>query len=152
VKAKKTKPERRASAPALNAFAGKTSAPDAQELASALGQTQALWDKLVDDLCKHEVDIQEWGSSSPKAGWSLRLKRKDRIILYLVPMKGSFQAAIVLGDKAVKVARDSKLPGRVLKTLAEARRYAEGTGIRVLVQRPEDLAAMEKLALIKLAH
>jgi hypothetical protein len=139
-------------APVLNAFAGKTDVPDAQELTLALGPTRALWDKLVDSLQHKHAVVQEWGSSSPKAGWSLRLKRKERIIVYLIPQHGSFQAALVLGDKAVKAARESKLPKRVAKTLAEARRYAEGTGIRMAVKGPADLAAIEKLALIKIEN
>jgi len=144
-------------APVLNAFAGKTDAPDNRELAAALGPAHALWDKLVDSLHrKLVVDVQEWGSSSQKAGWSLRLKRKyknrDRIILYLVPTHGSFQAALVLGDKAVKAVRESKFPERALKTVAEARRYAEGTGIRLRVDGPEDLAVVERLAIIKIEN
>jgi hypothetical protein len=119
---------------------------------STLGPAQALWDKLVDDLREHGVTVQEWGSSSAKAGWSLRLKRKDRIILYLVPLPGSFQAALVLGDKAVKAARERKLSTSVLKALAEARRYAEGTGIRIAVKGAANLAAVEKLALIKIEY
>lgn len=138
---------------ALNAFAGKTDAPNAQELTLALGPTKALWDKLVDRLQrKHEVNGQEWGSYSPKAGWSLRLKCKERIILYLIPLHGSFQAALVLGDRAVKIAREAKLPKSVLKTIAEARRYAEGTGIRIAATEPEDIATIEELALIKIEN
>jgi hypothetical protein len=135
----------------LNAFAGKTDAPDDQELTLALGPAKTLWKKLVGDMdAKHVVNVQEWGSSSRKAGWSLRLKRKDRIILYLIPMRESFQVSLVLGDKAVKAARKSKLPERVLKTIAGAKRYAEGTGIRLAVTAPEDLAAIEQLAQIKI--
>jgi hypothetical protein len=137
----------------LNAFAGKTDAPDDQELTLALGPAKTLWKKLVGDLdAKHLVNVQKWGSSSPKAGWSLRLKRKDRIILYLIPMRGSFQVSLVLGDKGVKAARASKLPEPVLKTIAGAKRYAEGTGIRLAVTGPEDLAAIEHLAQIKIEN
>jgi hypothetical protein len=153
VKTEKANGKKRAPVVSLNAFVGKTDAPDAQELTRALGPTKALWDKIVDGLQhKHEVNIQEWGSHSPRAGWSLRLKRKDRIILYLIPLHGSFQVALVLGDRAVKTAREAKLPKSVLKTIADARRYAEGTGIRIAVRGPEDLAAIEKLALIKIEN
>jgi hypothetical protein len=137
----------------LNAFAGKTDPPDDQELRLALGPAKTLWEELVGDLQgKHDVNVQEWGSSSPKAGWSLRLKRKDRIILYLIPMRGSFQVSLVLGDKGVKAARQSELPERVLKTIAGAKRYAEGTGIRLAVRGPADLAAIEQLAQIKIEN
>ena len=136
-------------APPVNAFIGKTEPPDDQELELALGPAKALWDKLADRLRKHEVNAQEWGSYSPKAGWSLRLKRKDRIIVYLIPLHGSFHVSLVLGHKGVKAARASALPEHVLKTIAGARRYAEGTGIRLAVTAPGDLAVVEKLALIK---
>jgi hypothetical protein len=65
-------------------------------------------------------------------------------------MRDSFQVSLVLGDKGVKAARQSKLPERVLKTIAGAKRYAEGTGIRLAVTAPEDLAAIEQLAQIKI--
>jgi hypothetical protein len=40
----------------------------------------------------------------------------------------------------------------VLKLLDEAPRYAEGTGLRLMVKGPKDLAAIRKLALVKLAN
>lgn len=134
----------------VNAFIGKPDPPDDQELALVLGSAKALWDKLVDRLRKFDVDVKEWGSYSPKAGWSLRLKRKERIIVYLIPVLGSFQVSLVLGDKAVKAARASALPESVLKTIAGARRYAEGTGIRLTIKTAGDLAVVEKLAFIKI--
>lgn len=94
----------------LNAFAGKADPPNEQELRGALGSAKALWDRLVDSLSKHTVNVHEWGSYSRKAGWSLRLKRKDRIILYLIPLRGSFQVSLVLGDRGVQAARASDLP------------------------------------------
>ena len=135
-----------------NAFVGKTDAPNSRELTQAIGSAKELWDKLVEDLRRQYELNQEWGSYSPKAGWSLRLKRKDRIILYLIPLHGSFQAALVLGDKAVKATGETKLPERVRKTIVEARRYAEGTGVRIAVKGHGDLAAIEQLALIKIEN
>lgn len=135
----------------INAFAGKADAPGDRELRLVLGPAKTLWDKLVGDLQrKNIVNAEEWGSSSRKAGWSLRLKQKDRIILYLAPLPGSFQVALVLGVKGVKAALTSQLPERVLKTIAGAKRYAEGTGIRLPVTAPEDLVAIEQLAQIKI--
>lgn len=147
---KTTKRAKAAPAPPVNAFIGKTEPPDDQELRLALGPAKPLWDQLTARLRQHEVNSQEWGSYSPKAGWSLRLKRKDRIILYLIPLPGSFHVSLALGNKAVKAARTADLPEHVLKTIAAAKRYAEGTGIRLPVTTFADLAAVEKLALIKI--
>jgi len=146
----KPKPKKRAAPASANAFVGKLERPNDDELAAALGPAKALWDALAGDLVREtEIDVQEWNSYSPKAGWSLRLKRRGRVIVYLVPLRGSFQAAMALGDKAVKVAQKSELPARVRKIIAEAPRYAEGTGVRIGVSGPEDASAVKMLARIK---
>lgn len=136
-----------------NAFIGKTKKPTDEELAAALGPAKALWDQLVADLA-HEngVDVQEWSSYSPKAGWALRLKRKKRTIVWLSPCQGSFRVMFILGDRAVKAARQSKLPQRVIKIIDEAPRYPEGTGIRMNMKGPKDIAVVKKLAVIKLEN
>ena len=150
VKPQKTKAKERASPASPNAFVGKLERPNNDELAAALGPAKALWDELASDLAReNQIDVQEWNSYSPKAGWSLRLKHSGRIIVYLIPLRGSFQAALVLGDKAVKLALQSELPERARKMIAEARRYAEGTGVRISVNGPEDVSAVKKLARIK---
>jgi hypothetical protein len=135
-----------------NAFIGRTTLPTTQELSAALGSTAAEWKQLVDWLAEEGVADQEWKSSAAKYGWSLRLKRKKRTIIYLAPCNGCFRVSFVLGDRAVAAARESDLPMAVLKLLDEAPRYAEGTGLRLLVKGPKDLAPIRKLALIKLAN
>jgi hypothetical protein len=49
-------------------------------------------------------------------------------------------------------ARQANLSKSTLKLLGEAPRYPEGTGLRLLVKSAKDLAAIRKLALIKLAN
>lgn len=150
MKARKTKAKSPASAVSPNAFVGKSERPSNDELAAALGPTKALWDELASDLAReNQIDVQEWKSYSPKAGWSLRLKHGERTIVYLIPLRGSFQAALVLGDKAVTAAQQSPLPARVRKIIAEAPRYAEGTGVRISVNGPEDVSVIRTLARIK---
>jgi hypothetical protein len=150
VKTQKTKAKKRNPTVSPNAFVGKLERPNDDELAAALGPAKALWDELASDLVRaNQIDVQEWNSYSPKAGWSLRLKYGKRTIIYLVPLRGSFQAALALGDKAVKAAKESALPARVWKIIAEATRYAEGTGVRISVNGPEDAAIVKKLARIK---
>jgi hypothetical protein len=128
-----------------NAFIGKTEAPTDAELSAALGATRALWDQLVNDL---HLDEEGWKSYSPKHGWSYRLKRGKRRIIYMVPAQGAFEAAFILGDKALAAARESKLPKKVL----DGTRYPEGTGIRVEVKSAKELVLVEKLAAVKLAN
>ena len=135
-----------------NAFIGKATLPAEQELSAALGSTAELWKQLVNWLAEQGVADQEWKSSSPKYGWSLRLKLKKRTIVYLGPCNGCFRVAFVLGDRAVAAARKSDLSKSALKLLDEAPRYAEGTGVRLMVKASEDLADVRRLAIIKLAN
>ncbi|MGA3079821.1 MAG: DUF3788 domain-containing protein [Terracidiphilus sp.] len=135
-----------------NAFIGKTTLPTAEEVAASLGPSAELWKQLIDWFAGQQVTTQVWQSVSPKYGWALRLKLKKRTIVYLGPCNGCFRVSFVLGDRAVAAAREGGLSKSTLKILDEAPRYAEGTGLRLMVKAPKDLAAIRKLALIKLAN
>lgn len=136
-----------------NAFIGQTTQPTQAEIASALGATEGLWRQLLDWLAaEHNISDGEWKSSSLKYGWSVRMKLKKRTIVYLAPCGRCFRASFVLGDKAIAAARQAALPKSVLKAIDEAPRYAEGTGVRLIVKKPADLPGIRKLVEIKLAN
>jgi hypothetical protein len=132
-----------------NAFIGRTQPPTDDELSAELGAARVLWDELLTELA---LPIQQWHSYSPKAGWSLKLKLKKRTIVYLAPRHGSFQVAFILGAKAVEAARQAKLSKALMKIIDEAPRYPEGTGVRLEIAARKDLAAVKKLAMVKLAN
>jgi hypothetical protein len=132
-----------------NAFIGSAQPPTDDELSVQLGAARALWDELLTLLA---LPVREWHSYSPKAGWSLKLKLGKRTIVYLAPCHGSFRVAFVLGAKAVEAARQCELPKAVIKIIDEAPRYAEGTGVRLEIKARKDLAAVKKLADVKLAN
>ena len=135
-----------------NAFIGKTTIPTAEEVAAVLGSSADVWKQLVDWMAEQGVTVQEWNSYSVKSGWAMRIKVKKRNIVYLAPCSGCFRVAFILGDRAVAAARQSDLSKSTLKLLDEAPKYPEGTGLRLVVRVPKDLAAIRKLALIKLAN
>jgi hypothetical protein len=136
-----------------NAFIGKATQPTASQIAAALGESAQPWRQLMDWLVTEQrIDEQEWKSISPKYGWSLRVKLKKRTIVYLGPCADCFRASFVLGDRAVAAARQASLPKSVLTAIDEARRYAEGTGLQLIVHRASDLPAIQKLVEIKLAN
>jgi hypothetical protein len=138
--------------PCTNAFIGKVKAPSNAELDKALGAAKKIWSELLADLAAQGIDVQEWGSSSKKLGWSLRVKRDDRVIVYLAPGEGCFLASFALGSKAMQAARQSDLPQPVIKIMDEAKRYAEGTAVRLNVKTAKDAAAVRKLAKAKLEN
>src|SRR5437868_15471787 len=122
---------------AVNAFIRKPKPPTGAELGSELGDKRALWEELVTALMMQYKLTRGWNSYSRKAGWALRLKRGDRNIVYLSPFHGGFRASFALGDKAVAAARKSGLLPRIPKLIMEAKRYAEGTAVRLDVNDSE---------------
>lgn len=139
---------------AQNAFIGKLEPPSPEELSAALGAASPLWHEFIDWLAtEHDVRDQLWKSVYPKKyGWSMRMLQKKRAIVHMAPGRGCFFVAFLLGDRAVAAAKTAKLPKSLLAQLAEARRYAEGTGIRLTVKSAKDLAPIRKLAEIKLVN
>ena len=136
-----------------NAFINKLKQPTNAELTAALGPAKATWDQLLSELAGElDANVHEWNCYSLKAGWSLRVKRKERTIVWLAPCPGAFRVAFILGDKAVLAAQEAKLPKRILKIINEAPKYPEGTGVRLEVKSSKDIATLKKLAAIKLAN
>ncbi len=135
-----------------NAFIGSKTPPSETRVTAALGPSAAAWKELIAWLGVQGIAGKEWKSVAPKYGWALSPELKKRRILYLGPCDGCFRVAFVLGDKAVAAARESDLPKAVLKEIVEAKRYAEGTGIRLFVRTAKDLAPIKKLVAIKLAN
>lgn len=136
-----------------NAFEGKVEKPTSFEIAAALGASAATWDALIDWLAaEHKVTTLEWKSLSPKYGWSLRLKLKQRTIVYLAPCYGCFRVSFVLGDRAVEAVKHSSLPQAIITLVQQSPKYPEGTGVRLVAKGMKDLPAIRKLVEIKLAH
>ena len=136
-----------------NAFIGRTGRPSDADLDKALGQTKAVWDGLIAGLAAdHDIAVQEWKCYSVKAGWSLRLKRGKRTILWLGPCAGCFRVMFILGDRALEAARQSGLSAKALRVLDQAEKYPEGTGVRLLIKGQGDIPTVKKLVVAKLEN
>lgn len=134
-----------------NAFIGRTTPPSEPDLERALGPAKPVWDRLIAELASdHDAGHRDWKSYSTKAGWSLRVTRGRRTVVWMVPCHRCFLAAFILGDKALLAARRSRLPARVLGMLDAAPRYPEGTGLRLRITAAKDLAVVKTLAALKL--
>ena len=70
----------------------------------------------------------------------------------MTPCQGYFLASFALGEKAVRAAHQSGLPDSVLSVIDNARKYAEGRGVRLEVRSQGDLENIQKLAAIKMAN
>ena len=58
----------------------------------------------------------------------------------------------VFGDKAIEVVQSSEVPVSIKQELVEARKYAEGRGVRMLVKTKADVDVMKTLVEIKLKY
>ncbi len=138
---------------ALSAFDDKAHPPGEKDLGSVLGTAFDAWTQLISLVTSTVQPIDEvWGFSSASAGWSLRLQRKGRVILYMTPRDGCFLVSLALGEKAVAAAREARLPASLLKVIDAAPRYAEGRGVRLEVRQKRQVAALARIALIKMEH
>lgn len=135
---------------ALSTFSDKTHQPTDKDLRLALGQAYTAWMRLIELASDRITPIsQVWGFTSASTGWGLRLKRKDRVILYMTPRENHFLVSFALGEKAVAAAQAQKLPAAVLKAIEAAPKYAEGRGVRFKVQHTREVVALATLAKIK---
>jgi hypothetical protein len=136
-----------------NAFIGRKTPPSDADLASALGALKPLWDEITDGIGRElELLGREWKSYGPKHGWVLRLQRGKRNIVHVAPCQGCIHVLLILGDRAVEAARAGR-PGKAMtRSLDEAPRYPEGTGIRFDVASPKHVPLIQRLARIKLEN
>ena len=135
-----------------NCFIGRKTKPAEADVRNALGPAKATWDRLLTKLVAEKAtDAQEWSSYSPKAGWSLKVKKGERTILYLSPCKQTFRASFALGETAIRAALSSGLPPVIQKLVREAKRYAEGAAVRLEVRTAADIESVLKLAAAKAA-
>jgi hypothetical protein len=138
---------------ALSVFDDRKAPPAERALQKALGKAWSAWTVLKDALSRECAPLQEeWSFAGEKYGWSLKLKKGKRAIVYMTPCAGHFLASFALGEKACAAAREEKLPARVLQLIEDSPRYAEGRGVRIPVRTEKEAEAIRKLAAIKLAH
>lgn len=139
---------------ALSVFDDPHAPPRKGSLQEALGKKAgSAWTTLKDAVSRECAPVQEeWAFAGAKFGWSLRLKRGKRVIVYLTPCKGHFLASFALGEKACAAASDAGLPAPVLALIASAPKYAEGRGVRIPVRTEQDTTAVRVLVGIKLAR
>lgn len=134
----------------LSALADKSHEPTDDEVRSVLGKAYEVWTSLIDAVEKRIGPVSPvWGYTSKSTGWGLRLKQKDRIIVYMTPQTGKFLVSFALGEKAVAAAKRAKLSPVLLTAIDAAPRYAEGRGLRVEVSRRDQLDDLAELAGIK---
>lgn len=137
---------------ALSSLDDKAAEPVAAELARVLGSCEEVWRELISRMeAAYGPLTEDWSFSGAKYGWSLRLKQKKRVVLYLIPQLNAFLVGIVLGDRALTLLRRDDLGPEVLSLIDEAPRYGEGTGFRIPVASAGDIVDIEVIIEAKLS-
>jgi len=134
---------------ALSVFDDRKATPTNRAVEQALGRSAAAWSRLKGGLTSESALEEEWAFAGAKFGWSLRLKRGKRVIVYMTPCAGHFLASFVLGEKACAAASEAGLPASILAAIADAPKYAEGRGFRIPVRALKEVPGLLKLAAIK---
>lgn len=135
---------------ALSACDDKSRVPTPAQIERILGKSAGLWTELIDGVAEKAGGVTTaWNFPGAKYGWSLRLKKKERVILYMTPQRGTFLVGVVLGEKAVKAAQEEHVSSSALRLIDEAPRYAEGRGIRLPVASRRALRVALELAALK---
>jgi hypothetical protein len=131
-----------------NLFLDKAHPPTAETVDAALGRRASYLGDFKRAI--PEPVTEEWKHYGQKSGWTLKLLvRAKRNLCFIVVGQGAYAVGFVFGDKAVAAVEQSGLPADLVAQLVNARRYAEGRGIRLEVRTRQDLAHAIRLLEIK---
>ena len=137
----------------ISIFPDKETKPTDMALAEVLDSTYHLWIQIHDFVFKKYPNGQaEWNYPGKKYGWSYRIKDKKRAIIYFLPRDQYFKVAFVFGQKATDAVTQSDVASEIKTELEQARKYAEGRGIRIDIKNDIIIEDIKKLIEIKLAH
>ncbi|MFC2130043.1 DUF3788 family protein [Bacteroidota bacterium] len=124
--------------------------PDNKMLSTAIGKTMGIYDGIIEFLNHEYGNIRpEWKNYGKNYGWTLKVFHKKRNLFFIMPCSGYFKISFVFGKRAVAEVEKSDLPEDIIKTLLDARQYAEGKGLQLEVRLKKDLKIIKKLIEIK---
>ncbi len=138
---------------AISCFADQAVEPTAEMLKTALGRAHTRWERLTAHILEQKPKVKFiWKMTTKDGGWMMRAMDGKRNLMYLIPQEGTFLMAVIFGAKAVAAAQTAGLPEHVLAELNAAKRYVEGTGIRLEVGQEADLKWVKQLLALKLEY
>jgi hypothetical protein len=124
--------------------------PPEAKLRAKLGSASAVWTDILRAVGGVSGPLEmQWRPSKAGFGLICLVQSGKRTLLYLTPDQDKVWIAVILGERAYRIAMSSPLPGAIKRMFAEARPYAEGRGIRYSVDSLRDVPAIAKLVEIK---
>jgi hypothetical protein len=121
--------------------------PTTSELHAALGNSTSAWPQIISGLEEQFGPLtQEWRPSELAFGRMCLVRRRDKTIIYLMPMAGRLLVGVVLNGYAFQLAMRSELRPAIKQMLADTKPTAEGRGIRFVAKTEADIAEVLTLA------
>ena len=134
----------------MSVFVKKSARPTREMVSSTLGRSYKYWQAIRTTLEEqHGRLTEEWKYYGANSGWTLKLLLGKRNLLFFAPHEKYFRVAFIFGDKAVADVQASDLPVKLVQELSNARRYAEGRGLRLDVRKQSDVKNLIRLVEIK---
>ena len=133
---------------AESVFGDKATVPDEDRLNTALGDSKALWNKII----RISGGSGEWKFYTKAAGWVYPIKKGKRTLFYMMPKDGRFRLTFVFGERAVEAAKSAGLPEPVLTDLLQSTAYVEGRSVATDVKSDTDMETAQKLLTLKTAY
>jgi hypothetical protein len=131
-------------------MSAKAESPTEAELKAVLGSAGVLWSGIVHTVEEMFAPLDmQWKPSKADFGCMCLLQHTKKTLLYITPEKEKVWTAIVLGERAYRLAMASSLPVAIKTMLSEARPYAEGRGIRFTAGSSSDIPRIAELLKIK---
>ncbi len=133
-----------------NRFMDKSVQPNNKMLEEVLGKSYRYWEEIKSSLEKEYGELkEEWKYYGPKSGWGLKTLLKKRNLFFFAARGKHFFIAFIFGEKAVSAVKQSDLPKSIIDELLNAKKYAEGRGLRIEVKSRTEVEQVKKLVAIK---
>jgi hypothetical protein len=123
--------------------------PSETGLRDMLGGSFAAFDSF---LAQNNDLRPEWKYYGAKLGWNLKLFHKKRNLCFIAPHDSHWVIGFALGAKAVEAALTSALTNSIKQEIRDAKKYAEGRGVRFSIREMKDLAPVRIVMEIKKAN
>jgi hypothetical protein len=117
-------------------FDQKEVTPDESNLKKVLGKLYPAYKEVME--LTEDFD-HEWKHYGKKHGWQLKVVKKGKALLYLIPQEKSFRIGCAVRENEKERLLHSSLPHKTKEELATAKKYPEGYPLRLEIKSKTDM-------------
>jgi hypothetical protein len=117
-------------------FDQKEAVPTESDLKKALGELFSAYKEVLELT---EAYDHEWKFYGKKHGWQLKVVRKGKALLYLIPQEKSFRIGCAVRENEKERLLNSSLPPKTKEELVTAKKYPEGYPLRLEIKSKTDM-------------